>query len=57
MANWVLYLVILGAAFQCSEAVDRGNFKTCDQNAFCKSVSSILFNNFIFSRTQVYFIT
>lgn len=38
MANWILILVATGALFQSAFAVDRGNFKTCDQNAFCRYV-------------------
>ncbi|XP_032796469.2 neutral alpha-glucosidase AB isoform X2 [Daphnia magna] len=36
MGNWLLILTICAAAVQSCVAVDRGNFKTCDQNAFCK---------------------
>ncbi|XP_037083807.1 neutral alpha-glucosidase AB-like [Pollicipes pollicipes] len=33
MLRWIAYVALLGCL---SGAVDRGNFKTCDQSSFCK---------------------
>ncbi|XP_057364594.1 neutral alpha-glucosidase AB-like isoform X2 [Daphnia carinata] len=45
MGNWLLILTICAAAVQSCVAVDRGNFKTCDQNAFCKRQRATLPGN------------
>jgi len=35
MTRWII-LLLLGVILQSVSAVDRNNFKTCDQNAFCR---------------------
>uniref|UniRef100_A0A8C1YV46 Neutral alpha-glucosidase AB n=1 Tax=Cyprinus carpio TaxID=7962 RepID=A0A8C1YV46_CYPCA len=43
----LLSVVCVSLFFSSTFAVDRGNFKTCDQSAFCKYVKSYTVNHYI----------